>query len=101
MAIGSCIDYNLRTQNIYFYIAIFFIYLFDGTISIEYIFAFIFIAIGLFVYGKEPLRRKYDESTNHSSNDYEHIKGLIINDEEKHSSIPIKNDHTPRKEDEF
>ena len=48
--------FNMSLLTADFYIAILFIYLFHGTISVEYIFAFICIAIGLFIYGKEPLR---------------------------------------------
>ena len=65
-----------------FYIAILFIYLFHGTISVEYIFAFICIAIGLFIYGKEPLRAKYEENNDDiKNNEYDDDKkSLIVNE---------------------
>lgn len=73
--------FNMSLLTADFYIAILFIYLFHGTISVEYIFAFICIAIGLFIYGKEPLRAKYEENNDDiKNNEYDDKKSLIVNE---------------------
>ncbi len=73
--------FNMSLLTADFYIAIFFVYLFNGTISIEYIFSFIFIAIGLFVYGKEPLRTKYSGNANNDG--YNDIKSFVTDEDEE------------------
>ena len=70
--------FNMSLLTADFYIAIFFIFLFRGTVSVEYIAAFIFISIGLFVYGKEPLIVKQSQKI---PGDEEGVKALIINEE--------------------
>ena len=70
--------FNMSLLTADFYIAFFFICLFHGTVSIEYIAAFIFISIGLFVYGKEPLVVKQSQKI---PGDEDGVKALIINEE--------------------